>query len=234
MSYVLVHGAGSDAWYWHLVVPELRQNRQEVLAVDLPCDDDAADLPDYADVVVRAVGETRPLILVAQSMAGLSVPLVCERVPVALIVLVNAMIPAAGETAGEWWSTTGQAEARRALDLRQGRDPDAAFDVYATFLHDVPRSVAEESAAHIRRQSDTPFRSPLRLPPWPAVPTRVVAGQDDRFFPLAFQQRVARDRLGLTADVLPGGHLIALSQPLPLAAQLETYRLTRGLPERTE
>ncbi|MBV9355851.1 MAG: alpha/beta hydrolase [Chloroflexi bacterium] len=224
MNYILVHGAGSDAWYWHLVTSELRRHGQEVIAVDLPCADDAADLPDYADVVVRAVGETRPLILVAQSMAGLVAPLVCERVPVALVVLVNAMIPAEGETAGGWWSATGQAQARRALDLRQGRDPDAAFDVYATFLHDVPASVAQESGAHVRRQSDTPFRSSLRLPGWPAVATRVVAGRDDRFFPLDFQQRLARDRLGLTADVLPGGHLIALSQPLTLAAQLETYR----------
>jgi hypothetical protein len=56
-----------------------------------------------------------------------------------------------------------------------------------------------------------------------------VAGRDDRFFPLDFQQRVARDRLGLTVDILPGGHLIALSQPLPLAAQLETYRLAADL-----
>ncbi len=229
MSYVLVHGAGSDAWYWHLLAPELRRHGQEVIAVDLPCDDEAADLPDYADVVVRAVGETRPLILVAQSMAGLMAPLVCERVPVALIVLVNAMIPATDETAGAWWSATGQAEARRALDVRQGRDPDAAFDVSATFLHDVPASVAEESGGHVRRQSDTPFRSSLRLPAWPAVATRVVAGRDDRFFPLDFQQRLARDRLGLTAEVLPGGHLIALSQPLPLAAQLETYRLALHL-----
>jgi hypothetical protein len=45
---------------------------------------------------------------------------------------------------------------------------------------------------------------------WPSVPIRVVAGADDRFFPLGFQQTLARDRLGLEADVLPGGHLIAL------------------------
>lgn len=229
VTYLLVHGAGSDAWYWHLVEPALRRAGQDVIAVDLPCDDDAADLPDYADRVADAVGERQPLILAAQSMAGLSAPLVCERVPVALVVLVNAMIPKAGETAGAWWAATGQAEARRALDLRQGRDPDAEFDVEATFLHDVPASVIGEGAAHVRRQSDTPFRSSLRLPAWPKVPTRVVVGRDDRFFPADFQQRVARDRLGLEADLLPGGHLLALSQPAALAAQLETYRAEHGL-----
>jgi hypothetical protein len=52
------------------------------------------------------------------------------------------------------------------------------------------------------------------------VPIRVVAAADDRSFPVEFQQPVARDRLGLEADVLPGGHLIALSKPSVLANYL--------------
>ena len=48
----------------------------------------------------------------------------------------------------------------------------------------------------------------------------MVAGADDRFFPAEFQQTVARDRLGLEAGVLPGGHLIALAQPSELANYL--------------
>jgi hypothetical protein len=47
-----------------------------------------------------------------------------------------------------------------------------------------------------------------------------VTGSGDRFFPAEFQQRVARDRLGLDADVLPGGHLIALARPSELANYL--------------
>ena len=38
-----------------------------------------------------------------------------------------------------------------------------------------------------------------------------------------FQQRVARERLGLDADVLPGGHLIALSHPDELAHYVITH-----------
>ncbi len=55
---------------------------------------------------------------------------------------------------------------------------------------------------------------------WPDVPTTVLAGGDDRFFPPEFQRRVARERLGLPVDVLPGGHLAALSHPLELAERL--------------
>ena len=39
-------------------------------------------------------------------------------------------------------------------------------------------------------------------------------------FPFAFQQRVARERLGLEAEPVPGGHLAALSQPDALVERL--------------
>ena len=39
------------------------------------------------------------VVLVAHSVAGLTAPLVCDRVPVKLLVLVNAMVPRSGETA---------------------------------------------------------------------------------------------------------------------------------------
>ncbi|MEA2179840.1 MAG: hypothetical protein QOG77_3137, partial [Solirubrobacteraceae bacterium] len=51
-------------------------------------------------------------------------------------VLIAPMIPAPGETPGAWWSATGQDRAMRENDLREGRDPDGAFDVVKTFLHD--------------------------------------------------------------------------------------------------
>lgn len=64
------------------------------------------------------------------------------------------------------------------------------------------------------------FGSACDFSSWPPIPVTVVTGADDRFFPAWFQQRVARDRLGVEADVLPGGHLIALAQPGPLARYL--------------
>jgi pimeloyl-ACP methyl ester carboxylesterase len=69
-------------------------------------------------------------------------------------------------------------------------------------------------------QSGTPFGEPWPLPAWPDVPTRVLSSLDDRLFPVEFQIRVARERLGITPETLPGGHLVALSRPQELAAQL--------------
>jgi pimeloyl-ACP methyl ester carboxylesterase len=69
-------------------------------------------------------------------------------------------------------------------------------------------------------QADRPFGEPWPLAGWPDVPTTGVAGRDDRLFPVEFQRRVARERLGVELDVIPGGHLLALSQPEALAAYL--------------
>ena len=41
--------------------------------------------------------------------------------------------------------------------------------------------------------------------------------------PAEFQRRVARERLGIEADEIPGGHLVALSNPAGLARQLHAY-----------
>jgi pimeloyl-ACP methyl ester carboxylesterase len=224
-TFVLVHGAGSDAWYWHLVEPELRAAGHEVVAPDLPCDDDRAGLAEYADAVVGAVGdagrEHDDLVVVGQSLGGFTAPLVCARLPVVLLVFVAAMVPKPGEAPGDWWERTGWEAAHRAQAERDGRDPDAEFDPRAEFFHDVaPDVIAEAFARPVRDQSGTPLERPWPLAALPAVPTRFLLCRDDRFFPADFQRRVVRDRLGIEPDEMDGGHLPALARPRELAAYL--------------
>ena len=66
-TYVLIHGAGDSAFYWHLLAPEPRQRGHEVVAMNLPCDDESAGLSDYTDTVVEAIGGRTEVVLVAQS-----------------------------------------------------------------------------------------------------------------------------------------------------------------------
>jgi pimeloyl-ACP methyl ester carboxylesterase len=222
-TYVLIPGAGGSSWYWHRVVPELGRLGHEAVAVDLPAGDDSAGWAEYTDAVVRAVDGRTGLVVVAQSMGGFTAPLVCERVTVDLLVLVNAMAPAPGETGGDWWGNTGQEAAAAGFARREGR-PDG-FDVVRDLFHDVPPDVVEEALAGDPPQSGTPFGQPWPGTRWPDVPTRFVQGRDDRLFPLDFQRRVARERLGIEVDDMPGGHLVALSQPVELARRLAAYRL---------
>ncbi|MFJ6567911.1 alpha/beta fold hydrolase [Streptomyces sp. NPDC091292] len=227
-TYVLIPGAGGVAAFWQPVEDELRRRGRSSLAVDLPGDDPAAGLPEYTDAVVEAVGRAGGdapggLVVVAQSLGGFTAPLVCARLPVSLLVLVNAMIPLPGETPGEWWDSTGQAAAMRANDVRDGRDPDAGFDLATYFLHDMSQAEIDRLMGNNRDESEAAFGSPFTLDAWPDVPTRVITGRDDRFFPADFQRRVARERLGITPDEVPGGHLAPLSHPRELVDQLEAY-----------
>lgn len=231
-TYVLVPGAGGDSFYWHLVAPLLRDAGHDVLTPDLPSGDDAAGLAEYADAIVASASGRERIVLVAQSMGAFCAPIACGRLDVGLMVLVAPMIPAPGETPGEWWSASGQEEARRALDLREGRDPDRPFDLHEVFLHDVPRPVVDELLARGEpQQSGTPFGDPWPLRAWPDVPTRVLAAAHDRLLPVELVQRLARERVGVDADVIPSGHLPALSVPHELARRLEAYtaRMTSQL-----
>jgi len=228
-TYVLIHGASSDYWYWHRVIPELQARGHDVVAPDLPCDDDSAGLSEYADTVVEAIGNRTGLIMVAQSLAGFTAPLVCERVPVDLLVMLAAMVPSPGESPGDWWENTGYIAAKRAQDRRDARSPDAPFDVRTTFFHDVPPDVVAEAFKRgEREQSGTPMKKPWPLRAWPDVPTRFLLCRDDRFFPAEFMRRVVKERLGITPDEMEGGHLPALAHPHELVARLEQYRLELG------
>lgn len=64
-TFALIHGAGDVGWYWHLVEAELGERGHDVVAPDLPCDDDSAGLSEYADTVIEAIGERTDLVVVA-------------------------------------------------------------------------------------------------------------------------------------------------------------------------
>ncbi|MGI5202251.1 alpha/beta fold hydrolase [Spirillospora sp. CA-108201] len=223
-TYTLIPGAGGQAWFWHRLAPELQARGHDVVAVELPAGDDSAGLSEYADTVVGAIGDRRDLILVAQSMGGFTAPLVCERLPVGLLVLLNAMVPSPGETGGDWWANTGQAKAMADQAVREGRTPSAEFDVEECFFHDVPDDVTAVALSQEPAQSSTPFAEPWPLHEWPTTPTVFLQARDDRLFPLEFQRRVVGERLGIAVDEMPGGHLVALSRPRELADRLEAYR----------
>jgi pimeloyl-ACP methyl ester carboxylesterase len=216
-TYVLIHGGGGSAWEWHLVAAELRGRGHDVVAVDLPIEDESAGWSEYADAVVDAIGDRTDLVVVAHSLGGFTGPLVCAQVPVDLLVLVAAMIPSPGETGEEWWANTGWKQAARGQD---GHDDDPI----AVFLHDVPSELAAEALTKERDQAGTPMLEPWPLDAWPDVPTRYLLCRDDRMFPAEWMRAVVRERLGITPDEIDGSHAPYLSRPKELADRLHAYR----------
>jgi pimeloyl-ACP methyl ester carboxylesterase len=215
-TYVLIHGAGDVGWYWHLEEAELRARGHDVVAPDLPCEDDSAGLPEYADAVIEATGDRTDLVVVAQSLGAFTAPLVCGRVAVDLLVLVAPMIPAPGEAPTDYWTNT-----RYEDEVRESYD-----DEIALFYQDVPPELAAKALKRGRKQSEVRMHEPSPLRAWPDVPTRVLLCRDDRLFPPPFLRRVAEERLGITPDEIDGGHTPALSRPKELAERLEAYRVS--------
>ena len=223
-TFVLIPGSGTAGSAYDDVAAVLEDAGHVAIPVDLPLDNRDAALPEYVEAAVEAVGEHRDLVVVGQSLGAFTAVGMTARVPVQMLILVCPMIPAPGETPGEWWEATGQEDAIADLLERVGQpsewDEQAMIEI---FLHDCPPERLADADRHTRAERTRIFGAPLELDKWPDIPTHVLAGEDDRFFPLAFQQRVARERLGIDPDVMPGGHAPMISRPDELAARLLAY-----------
>ncbi|MFD1541976.1 alpha/beta fold hydrolase [Nonomuraea guangzhouensis] len=214
-TFVLIHGGGGSAWDWHLLDAELRGRGHDVVAVDLPVEDESAGLREYAETVVEAIGDRRDLVVVAHSWGGFIGPLVCDRVKADLLVMLTAMIPAPGERPADWWANTGFGK----------RDID---DPIGQFMHDVPAELAAEAMTRSREHTDKAMREPWPLDRWPDVPTRFLLCRDDRWHEPDFMREVVRARLGITPDEMDGSHAPMLARPKELADRLEGYLTGRS------
>jgi len=211
-TFVLIPGAGGDAWYWHLVVPLLESAGHRAVAVELPAGDPHAGLEAYVDATLEAVGTPDgDAVVVGQSLGGFTAPMVAERLGAAQLIFVAAMIPKPGETVGDWWATSG-------FEDTWG---DQEMDVMEHFLHDLPPAVLQEALDRGDvGQSDRIMTDVLPLAGLPSIPTRGIAATGDRFFPVAFMDRLIRDRLGVEPEHVAAGHLLALANPVELVEVL--------------
>jgi pimeloyl-ACP methyl ester carboxylesterase len=213
-TFLLIPGAGGDAWYWHRVVPLLEAAGHRAVPVALPAGDEGAGLDAYVDTSLRALGDPADhdeVVVVGQSLGGFTAPVVADRIGAAGLVFVAAMIPAPGETAGGWWRSSGFHEVWG----------DQEMDDVEHFLHDLPpdvlRAVLDRGDPE---QTGRVMEDVFPLAALPAIPTRAIAATNDRFFPVTFMDALIRDRLGIEPEHVDSGHLPALANPDGLAALL--------------
>lgn len=211
-TYVLIPGAGGDAWYWHLVAPLLEAAGHRAVPVALPASDPDAGLDAYVAAALDAVG--RPdgdAVVVGQSLGGFTASVVAERLAASMLVFVAAMIPKPGETPGDWWATSGFRDVWG----------DQEMDAMGHFLHDLPPTVLQEVLERGEpEQAGRVMTDPFPLSALPAIPTRGIAAKNDRFFPVAFMDRLIRERLGVEPEHIAAGHLPALANPVGLVQVL--------------
>jgi pimeloyl-ACP methyl ester carboxylesterase len=211
-TYVLIHGAGDVGWSWHLVERELRAKGHDVVAPDLPVDDERATFDDYAETVVQAVGDRAgdDLVVAGISFGGYTAPIVADRLGAKHLVLVAPMVPQPGESPNAMFEATGYVQ-----------EPQEDSSDRAIFLHDVPDDLAAEALSRGRPQAEATWSEPWPLEQWPNIPVTVVLGRNDRLFPVAWLRQVVQDRLGVTPIELESSHTVSLARPVELAAILD-------------
>jgi hypothetical protein len=231
VNFVLVHGSYAGPWVWELLQPHLERLGHRATAVDLPISDPAAGAEAYARAIADAIDPNEPPILVAHSMSGLAAPIAAAERLVRRVVFVAALLPRPGvslaeQRAAEPVDASTQPTTAQWTDL--GGDlwavgPDTATEL---FWHDAPPEIARWAASRLRPQCYRFMTEPSPLTAWPAVPTAYVACRDDHATNPAWQVEAARDRLGVEALVLPGGHSPMLSRPAALAHALDELART--------
>ncbi len=234
-TFCLVHGAFHGSWCWQLLGAELESRGHRVVAPDLPCDDPAAGAIRYAEVVLSALAGSEPPVLVGHSLAGLTVPLVAVQRPVKHLVYLCAFVPQPGRAMVDWMPEETDMSVPNDADIWPVTDDDGLMTwppakAIAALYPDCDPDIAAWAAGRLRRQSLTPHREPCPLDRLPDVPVSMVYGEDDLDASPAWLQRVARQRLGIEARGLPGGHSPFLARPAALADLLEDAIAETGAP----
>ena len=227
--FVLVHGGWHGPWCWAAEIAALERRGHSATAVTLPSDEIGVGAGEYADVIAAAVRDPGRDVVVGHSLAGLAIPLVPERVPVAALVFLAALLPDPGRS---WKDQLGadrpMAEWFYAEALpKQGRDehgrsvwpPDVAADL---FFHDCAPSTAAGAAAQLRPQSPSPVAEQTPLTTFPDVPMHYVGCRGDRAVSGTWAERTARARLGRDVVWIDGSHSPFLADPDGLAELLLT------------
>ena len=200
-SFSLVHGAWGGGWLWDPLRAELEARGHVVHAPDLPCEDLAAGVEEYAAAVPPAD------VVVGYSLGGLTIPFVEANTHVFL----TALVAGAG---GEWDDVfvPGFGEARVRDELGRSYYPD--LDDAVRELQ-IPPGQAH-LAAKLRRQ--VPYDAP---PAHVDRPTYIVCARDAVIRP-DWQRRAARDTLGVEPLELVAGHSPMLECPRELAVLLDS------------
>jgi pimeloyl-ACP methyl ester carboxylesterase len=207
---VLVHGAFADGSSWAKVIPFLRGNGLNAVAVQNPLTSLADDVAATKRVLDNIGG---PVVLAGHSWGGAVITEAGNDPRVAALVYVAAGAPDSGQSFNDWWKDyppeAGTAEIRPF-----GKDGFVALTpkgVETCFVQDLS---PEEAAVVYATQGPLAarcFDDKNSSAPWKTKPSWYIVAERDRMIPPAVE-RASASRMKADTLTLPSSHVPMLSQ----------------------
>ena len=230
---VLVHGAWSDATAWQAVVPLLKAQGHEVIAVNLPGHGSDTTsfakigLQTYVDAVKNAIGDRKNVILVGHSMAGLVISEVAEQIPgqIKELVYLAAYLPQNGESLLSLAKQDADSHVGKYLQIDQANGSanvakDGVIDVFAA---DAPAQIGEYLTNNIKPEPLAPLATPVTLTDgnFGSVKKVYIHTTEDHAVSLTLQNTMVKNNGHISKEYsLPSSHTPFISMPDKLAAIL--------------
>jgi pimeloyl-ACP methyl ester carboxylesterase len=228
-TYVLVHGGGFSGACWDEMRPYLAGPSH---AVDLPGrgrtpgDLATLTLSDFADCVAAEILENdlSEVTLVGHSMAGLTLPVVAERVPTRLrhLVFVSCAVPPHGtsllEVLGDLSPAANEVAGRLGdgiVDDMGTLHPDLATAMFCNDMNveQVASTVARLTPESVNVLSEPADLTGLRRP----IPRTYIRLRRDASISLEVQDRMIANLGEVQVLDLDAGHMAMISRPRDLA-----------------
>lgn len=215
-DYVLLHSTGQAASGWDRVAARLRELGATAHAIDLP-NDATLRTQDFADILVDAFGRIESPIVVAHSGAGPLLPATATALGARLQVWLAAWVPDRELSFVE--------DVRAHLDQAfepgwVGKDPITDDAAARHFLYHDCDDEARAWAFATRREFYPEGVYDERITLNSSIPSVYIAATDDRTIRAAWQQTMARERLGVEPIMIESGHCPNVSRPLELSRLL--------------
>jgi pimeloyl-ACP methyl ester carboxylesterase len=170
---VLVHGAWADVSSWDAVIPLLKAQGHEVIAVNLAGHGTdttsfaAISFRTYVDQVKAAIGDRKNVVLVGHSFGGLVISQVAEEIPTQVkeLIFLAAALPIDGDDLLSLAKQDPASHVGKYLTVDQAHGAaliakEGAADIFAA---DAPQPVQEYIAANIKPEPLAPLATPVHL-----------------------------------------------------------------------
>ena len=172
-TFVLVHGAWSDASAWKAVTPLLEAEGYNTIVVNLPGHGNdttpftSITLQSYVDAVKKEIGSTKNVILVGHSMAGMVISQVAEDMPKSIkkLVYLSAYLPENGQSLLDLAKTDSESHVGKFLQIDKenasaGIGKEGVVDI---FVADGTESVKKQFSNGVKADPLAPFATPVKL-----------------------------------------------------------------------